>query len=136
MADTERAAAYFEWLRLYVETFEELEIVLTLARAGECAQTPPAVAADAKLPIGTVEAVIERLVRLGLLVSKEGPQVGYHINWSDTAMATGVEQLRAEYESNRLGVMSQMSANALERVRGSAIRAFARAFLLRDKRDG
>jgi hypothetical protein len=88
----------------------------------------------------TVEAAEEALSDLtdrGLL---QGEILAGTARYSAAAdppeLVATMEQLAGAYTANRLDIMNLMSANAVERVRNSAIRAFAKAFDLGKKSDG
>jgi hypothetical protein len=131
--DRESAAAFEELLQEGVETFEELEVVLALCRRAGGSATLEQLAADIGLPSLEVTTIVEQLSRRGLLRATPSAVA---LDDSDPRRALGFRELQSEYEANRARVMSRMTEHALRRVRTSAIRAFARAFVLRTKDDG
>jgi hypothetical protein len=125
-----------ELLRQYIETFEDLEVALALTRAGVQGRSPAGLAAELNLPDAMVAGAVERMIRLGLIRSAGGAGDRLMIDRSDPQRAAAIDELVEQYTSDRVTVMAQMSANALERVRTAAVRAFARAFVLGGKKDG
>ena len=132
MDDLERSPGYADLLRDYVQTFEELEVVLALARTGRGALSVDELVIGTTLPEPTVQAALAALTRRGLV--RDMPP-GHAIDDRDPQLTTQVAALLAGYQTNRVGIMAAMATNALMRVRTSAVRAFARAFLLGHKDD-
>jgi hypothetical protein len=132
MPDDEANAAYLELLT-DIHTFEELETILLLTRNRDQGMTLPQLATDAGLPADVVQVAVARLCAEGLVVSAEG---AYRLDWADSRRSAGFVHLLSEYDRNRFAVLSQLSSNALRRVRTAALRAFSKAFLLRRRDDG
>jgi hypothetical protein len=133
MPSDDRQAAYVQLLRDCIRTFEELDVVLVLARTGDRRWTIPDIASETGMADTAVETTVRGLENAGLLV---GGVTGYQLDRDNPRHALGVEELLAAYDRNRHAVFSQMSANAVTRVRTSALRAFANAFLLGRRDDG
>jgi hypothetical protein len=78
---------------------------------------------------------LDRLCRGDLLaVRTDGDAVLFMYSPSDVGLDGAVTDLAQAYNENRLEVIKLMSANVIERVRTSAMRAFADAFLLGGKK--
>lgn len=133
MSEIEARIAYLTLLETHIETFEDLEIVLALSRGRTTAIAVSELAASVGLDEPVVLATLERLKRNGLVVG--GAEGTYILDRSDARVSCGLDYLQSQYESHRVDVMSRMNANAIERIRTAALRAFARAFLFR-KTDG
>jgi hypothetical protein len=119
----------------YVESYEQLEVLLLLHR--EATEWQPAGVADAlKIPLPSATASLDELAGRGLLRRERGG-AGYRLDPADPSVASLVARLARAYEERRVAVIDLMSANALDRIRRSALRTFAEAFRLRGtKKDG
>jgi DNA-binding IclR family transcriptional regulator len=125
-----------ELLRQRVGSLEELEVLLLLQRTRERRWEVFEITRELGLPDGIVDTTLVALRSQGFVAS-EGPG-GREWNYQPRTaeLAALVERLAAVYVERRLEVMRLLSAWALERVRDSAARAFADAFVLRRKKDG
>jgi hypothetical protein len=85
-----------------------------------------------KIARGLAEEAVGQLARAGVIeVKLAGQEEQYRGPRAD--FRSLVERLSQVYEQNRFEVIMLMSANAIERVRTGALRAFADAFLIRRK---
>lgn len=131
-----------EVLRLlyeHVKSYEQLEALLLLHAAPAREWTAMEVAAGLRIDAASADAALTALSAQRLLVLQEGPAPQrYRYAPADSAQAVGVDRLARAYVERRLEVVRQMSANAIARLRSSAARTFADAFLLGNKktRDG
>jgi predicted transcriptional regulator len=120
-----------------IEGFEHLE-TLVLMRRDPRPWTPAAVAGALNIDDASAAQALEDLARIGLVQaaqSEHGPT--YRFLQRDAASARTAEQLIVQYDTNRIAIMQLMNANAIGRVRGGAVRAFADSFVLgKKKRDG
>jgi hypothetical protein len=132
-SDRNELPAFVELLEECIRTFEELEVVLILLRRSGRSSTVERLVADVGLPATNVASAVDRLRKVGLI--RPGDET-IELDTRDPRRMRGLAELQAEYATNRTRVMSLMTANALRRVRTSAIQAFARAFLLGKKHDG
>jgi hypothetical protein len=115
-------------LRDCIESFEQLEVLLLLHRTPGQPWTADAVstATPLKLSLDVAEEALAHLRRWKLV---EGEARIYRYNPANRLDAT-VRALAAVYEDDRLEVMKIMNQNAIERVRTSALRAFADSFFV------
>lgn len=124
-------------LRTCVGSYEELEVLLLLAREPGDPVTAPAVADRVRAPVPVVVAALGTLVDAGLV---EADPDGATFRYRPRAdLGAAVAQLVEEARENPVAIIRVMSANAIERIRMSAVNMFADAFVLgRDssKRDG
>jgi hypothetical protein len=127
----ELPSAVRQLLRDHVHAYEELELLLLMSSQPDAAWTPDDVAVRVRIDRSLAKEVLQRLHAQGVLAEEPaGPAFR-------PAIAPEVlTALGRAYDVNRLAVMNFMSANALERLRTSALRAFASAFLLGKKQDG
>lgn len=112
-----------------VETFEKLEIVCALRRARD----PRPVAAIATAVGLPADAVVEatRELRESRVLCEDGH--GWCIDPASPWFAE-VDALAYGYDHDRIAVLDLMTKTALERIRSSAAKTFADAFLLRPKK--
>ena len=125
-----------ELLRQRVGSLEELEVLLLLQRTRERRWAIFEIARELGLPDSIVDTTLVTL-RSHDFVTAEGPgDAEWNYQPRTAELAALVEGLAAVYLERRLEVMRLLSARALERVRDSAARAFADAFIIRRKKDG
>jgi len=118
--DTEAARRL---LSAVIDSFEKLEIVVHVQRAGYRVPTAAELAKAIPLPLDEVEACLPVLRAHGVL-DPQGP-------WR-----ADVDALVRLYDEDRIEVMNLMTRRALDRVRKEAARVFADAFVLRPKKKG
>lgn len=115
----------------FIESFEQLGILLLLHRKRGEAWTPGAVAAELNLDTDAAKKALEHLCRRHLVeVSGEKAAARFMYHPGSPGMEAAVRGLAEAYEENLLEVMQLMNKNAIERVRTSAMTAFADAFLI------
>lgn len=118
-------------LRDFIESFEQLEIVLLLQRKRGQNVTPDEVANELNLSPDTADAALEELCRVGLAeLLIEGGARRYRCRQGAANLDAILHALAEAYEEQRLDVIKLMNKNAIERVRTSAMRAFADAFFV------
>ena len=101
-----------------VDSFEKLEIVVHVVRAGSAVAAPDAIAAALGMPIDDAEQCIRALRNAGVF-DPSGP-------W-----APAVAALLQMYDADRIKVLELMTKTALARVRKQAARMFADAFVIK-----
>jgi hypothetical protein len=132
----ELPAHVIDFLRDYVTSFEALEAILVLRVAphpwsasemGERIRVPTERAADA----------LEWLHKSKLLelVPADEPERRYRLAPETPEGARAVDDLVRAFEEQRATVLRVMNAQAVERVRTSAFRAFSHAFLIKKRDD-
>lgn len=120
----------------YVDSYEQLEILLLLHREAREAWPAPGVADALRIPLPSAAASLDELAARGLL-RREGGSEGYRFAPADPSTADVVARLAVAYDERRVAVIDLMSANAMDRIRKSALRTFAEAFRVRGpKKDG
>jgi hypothetical protein len=117
-------------LRDHIESFEQLEILLLLHRRRDDTWVPDSVATELKLDPDNMDEALGHLCRAHLAVRVEGAARPFQYSPGNPATDAAVGDLAQAYADNRLEVMNLMNTNAIERVRTSAMRAFANSFLL------
>ena len=121
-------------LRECVYTFDELEVLLFLQQ-----HRTPRRAADvsAAVRLGDAEtsAVLSALVERQLVaVHAQDTLPTYTLAGGHPGREAALEALAAIAASSRLAIIRVMNANAVERLRTKAARAFSDAFLMRNRR--
>jgi DNA-binding MarR family transcriptional regulator len=122
------------FLRDQIQTYEQLEILVSIGRDPASEHLIAALVRDLNLDSTAGAAVVDQLSAAGLLTIT-------HDAAGDTVRCqedfrTLVAHLAEVYEADRIQLISEMTQNALERVRNAALRTFSSAFLLGKKRDG
>ena len=122
-------------LQEHIHTYEELEIIILLHRQPGQEVSGEAIAEALKIPVESVSVALRHLADGGLLepIELAGSQLRYRGPPDQFKLAVG--RLARAYEDRRLEVMGLMTSNAIARLRTSAMRAFADAFLIGKKRD-
>ncbi|HET9298470.1 MAG TPA: hypothetical protein VFO11_00905 [Candidatus Polarisedimenticolaceae bacterium] len=121
------------FLNEHVEEYEDLEVLLLLFRHPERSWSAAEVAEHLRVSSDAVTDALAHMRSHALAESVPGPIPRFR--YAASQGGTCVEELSAAYEHDRLRIIRRMNANALERLRTSAIRAFAEAFRLRKGRD-
>jgi hypothetical protein len=121
-------------LHEHVESYEQLEILLLFAGEPDRSWSGRELAAKAGMPIGAAVDAAEHLHQVAVLIRSESGGVARFSARSD--LTATIDHLHEAHQRDRLGIMNLMTAFALERVRTSALRAFAGAFQLGKKHDG
>jgi hypothetical protein len=106
-----------------IDSFEKLEIVLHVYRAGFQVAAIRDIAKAIAVPVDEVDKCVHALQREAVL-DAAGP-------WRPH-----VDALVKMYDDDRIEVLNLMTSTALERVRKQAARVFADAFVLRPKKKG
>jgi len=120
-------------LRDRVGSLEGLETVLLLRRDPGRSWPVDELAERLSIPVGLLDSVLGELAQQGLLVKSEQR---WRYGPASDELAAAVDRLALLYDERRLEVMRLLSAHALERIRDSAARAFADAFVIKRKKDG
>ncbi len=124
------------FLRDRIRSFEQLEALRLIHSERTEAWTPEAIAARLRIPPAVADEALQRLYAQGLLSSRVQAGITVYRYAADAQLDAGVANIFKAYDENRVAVMTVMTKNAVERVRGSVINTFADAFLIGRKRDG
>ncbi len=128
-------ADVLELLQQRVGSLEELEVLLLLRRTREREWEVFEIARALGLPDAIVDTTVTTLRSHDFLVTSSPPG-RYRYATRPAEVAAVVDRLATVYDERRLEVMRVLSARALERVRSSAARAFAEAFVIGRKNRG
>ncbi len=120
----------------HVASYEHLEALLFLHARTADAWSAVAVANATHLTDASAEQCLDELAAKGLCNARDiGGERVYRFTPASPAIAAFVAELAEAYAADPLGVVHVMNANALERVRNRAARAFADAFVLGKRKD-
>jgi hypothetical protein len=106
-----------------IDSFEKLEIVVQVHKAGFAIPPTSVLASALSVPVDEIERCI-KVLRDREVLTPAGP-------WR-----AAVDALVQMYDEDRIEVLNLMTRTALERVRKEAARVFADAFVLRPKKKG
>jgi len=120
-----------------VASLEGLEVLLLLRKERVRAWPLDEIARRLSIPQSSIEPALEEPVRYGL-IEHERSSAGEIWRFAPRTpeLDALVDRLASIYEDRRLEVMRLLSAHAMERIRNSAARAFADAFVIGRKKDG
>ena len=131
MPEPAEATSLKELLFETVESIEELLILVWFHDRGEGSDGDSEGAArDAGLPVDAAEAALDSLAARGLISSSSASRRRFHFA-PPSALRDVLDKIVLEYRLNPVQVMSLMTANAIERVRTSALHTFAECFRIR-----
>lgn len=128
-----------KFLYEHVETLEELEVLVFLARNPQSAWTAEELEMKLQIPFGSVSSAFHTLRKSGMCeVAHGSEEPAYLLPRRDPVLRMQIERMAAVYEVNRFGIIKLLSEAAMDRVRGSMTKAFADAFVLggKKRRDG
>lgn len=122
-------------LREDLHGYAALETLILISSEPHRDWTAAQISADLRIAEVDVEQALGELVSCDLAV---GPDARGSFNYRirDDTRAHAVKALRRVYDEHRIEIVRAMNRNAIERVRNSAARAFADAFVLGRKKDG
>jgi hypothetical protein len=124
------------FLRDYVSSYEELEVLLLLHSQPEHIWRVAEILAELKVSGESILPALRQLEARGLLSSVPGEVDRFAFAPEKESLRHQVEQLATAYQSKRLAVVQIMSTNAVDRIRTAAIHTFAEAFRFRDPKNG
>jgi DNA-binding MarR family transcriptional regulator len=116
-----------------ISSYEELETLLLLVREHHRGWSDGELAAALGIRVEDATRAVDQLTSVaGLLeVTREPDQRRIQYAPKSKMMRQVVEELAVANVEQRLAIVQLMSANALERVRGAAVRRLANAFRIR-----
>lgn len=115
----------------FIHSYEQLEILLFLYRRPGEHWSAEDIAQQLKSAPESAAATLEALRARGLLGKQTGPVSTFSYEPATQELAESVTELAEAYAEGPILVIEFMSANAIERVRSSALKTFAEAFRLR-----
>ena len=138
MQSSELADDVRNFLRDRIESFEHLEILLLLRSERDRVWDVGSLNARLRIPETLIQTALGGLIASGLVRShSQGKHDQYAYAIEAGLIDTLIGRLETTYREQPLQIIREMSGNAIERVRTSALRVFADAFILRkDTRRG
>jgi hypothetical protein len=131
--DTERIRLF---LLAHVESFEELDLLLSMAANPERSETAQSAASRMGVPLDETRSALERLTARGFLaVDSKGTGPSFRYGPTTNEGAEGVSALLRAQAQSRTLLGRLMSTNSVERMRRWNAQAFADAFLIGRKKD-
>lgn len=136
MDDTEIAQDVQVLLFQDVHTFEQLEALLLLREDPTTEWSAAEVAARLGAPDEIAQEALDKLGGTGLVaVTGVAPGLRYRYSPSSRTLDETTAHLASAYQTNRFEIFRLISQNAVDRLRSSAARMFANAFILKSKKD-
>lgn len=123
-------------LREHIESYEQLEVLLLLRRERYEEWTVTGLAARLQVRAELIGSALAGLEMAGLVVAT-GVASPAHLAYrpATAALDAAAGRLDREYAERPIRIIQLMSANAIERVRISALQTFAEAFVLKKKKE-
>jgi len=119
------------FLRDYIDSFESLEVLLLLHRE-RTDWTADELCRRFKIRARVIDDALASLIRAGLVnTAEQDVLTSYRYADEDVVRGALITSLECTYRDEPIKIMQLMSANAIERLRNGAIRAFADAFVFR-----
>ena len=123
-------------LRECIYTFDELEVLLLLHSDRERRWEIPDVAGRVRLGELDTAAVCAALVARQLITEdRTGPRPAFALGGARPGLDAAMTALAGVASDSRLTIIRIMNANAVDRLRTNAARAFSDAFLMRTRKD-
>lgn len=122
-------------LRDHLKSFEQLEILLLLRARVDESWTAEAAGAVLHLDPDLLVEAMSGLAASGLLQQTYADPPQYQYRAANENLAAAVAELVSTYQERRAAIMSQMSTNAIERIRSGSLKAWADAFVIRKRDD-
>jgi len=134
MIDRSVPAEVREFLFVHVHTYEQLETLILLQEHPDRSWTAENAGDALQLSAGAAAEALRELSDSQVLEQVATSPLSYRLSRDDVKRS--VRSIADLYKDNRLWVMRLMNANAIERVRTGAMRAFADAFVIGGKKNG
>jgi len=115
-----------QFILKYIDSLEEMEILLLLSSAPEKVWTPDMVYEAIRSSLDSVKQRLEALAAKGLLQSKGEGHRSYQFQPATADLAAAVQSLAMAYKERRLRVLECLFSKPL-----SSLRIFADAFKIR-----
>jgi membrane-bound ClpP family serine protease len=119
----------------HVRSHEQLETLLLLHRKRDQEWTVMSVSEALNISASAAAEALSELASGDLVELLHAESVPPRYRAAKTSLGPAVEHLAQAYSENRIELMKVLSANAIERVRTGALRAFADALVIGRKRN-
>lgn len=136
MQTSELAPDVQRLLREHIDSYEQLELLLLLSTDRGVSWTEEGLSARLRIGSALVRTALNRLESAGFVAARmhDGEQRYAYLCQGDNVEAT-ISRLAMAYREYPIPIIKLMSANSIERLRTSALRTFAEAFVLRKDKD-
>jgi len=124
------------FLQAHVESYEHLLIVLALRREPAREWSEAQLCSSLSIPAQTAGSALADLRAASLISSVPDRQPPLYRYAAAGTTDSTIARLAQEFSENPVEVVRFMTAGAIARVRTSALRTFADAFLLKKDKDG
>jgi len=114
-----------------IENYEQLELVVFLHRDRSRWWTTGECSGHLGIPESLVAPALDDLVSRQLAELRTEPAARYRYAPGSPELDYKARLLARHYQENRFEIVKLMSANSIERLRTSALRTFAEAFVIR-----
>jgi len=121
------------FLEAVIDSFEHLALLLLMRRERNRAWSPAEAAQALGIHAEGVHSAMASLAKRQLVQVVQDDSSPRYVYAASGASDALVERLGVEYSQNPARLMRLLSAHAIQRVRTSAIRAFADSFILKKK---
>ena len=122
-------------LRQHLPSHEQLEVLLLMHADQSREWSIEEIAEKLKISSILVEEAVQHLAAAQLIERWKSPSGALRCRGPLESCRKLIDRLAVVYEQNRLELVMQMSANAIERIRTGAVRAFADAFRIKGKNE-
>jgi len=131
-------ASVQDLLRERVTSLEQLEAILLLRESSPRRFSVPEIAVAVRMPEALVAPALQSLAAAGVVTAAGEPgSQAYAYREGSEALDRAIAILASAYAESPSLIMGLMSRNAIERVRSGASRAFAEAFIFKNRnKDG
>jgi hypothetical protein len=121
-----------DFITKYIESLEELEVLLLLSNSPDKSWSPKAVDEEIKSSLTSVEQRLQRLASNGLLNVTNNPELAYQYQPATPATAEAVKAVASAYKERRLKVIEFLFSKPI-----SPLQRFSDAFKIRkDPKNG
>jgi len=118
------------FLLQHVESFEQLEILMRLRAQQPTSSSAATLSEKLGLSLEFTAEALTALIAQGL-VQRHEAEAGFRFAPTSKLLKEAADELAECYGRHRLEIVKLINANAIKRMRTSALRAFADAFVLR-----
>lgn len=128
MPDSTIPADVRDFIARYLPSVEHLEIFVILQRQPTRSWSPPEMAEELRITVGTAADALEQLASQNFLDIRISNDILYRFNPATPALTREANRCAEYYVSERITVINLVTAGGL-----GAIRSFAEAFRLKKK---
>lgn len=106
-----------KFISQYVDSVEQLELLMLLARSGGRSWTADDIATTLGLSPASVARNLEALASRELLSTTQGPPTSYRYAPATAALRADVQKLADAYRDHRTAVINRVASKFLDRIR-------------------